>query len=321
MTGDCCECTGCGYWRWEDGARACYGIGCSSRCRVGGDREQRRENSRECSRRAKRATEAAADACVVAVSHAMTESITRDVLDHGMHVLAEKPVAMSSSAARDLAGIASAKGLVAMAAVNRRFYPGLTESLDLARLIGPVYCVTVIAPDSAEPRRIYGTQSAFVCDHWLQMNTIHAIDLLRMVGGEPVSVQGFVERRGRTDDMSIVAAMRFDGGALGAFVLPGGINKPWQMQVAGDGFSITAEPLEAVVIRIGDSAPQSMPTCARKSNFKLGLYEQAYAFTEAVRHRTPLAWPCSDLSDHAQTLALIEQVQSGVLEPASCLRS
>lgn len=249
-------------------------------------------------------------ACVVAVAHELTGEVTRAVIEAGLPVLAEKPVALTSAAIHDLAALAAKRGVVAMAAVNRRFYPGIVTALDVARLIGPVYHLGVIAPDSAEPRRVKGTQSAFVCDHWLQMNTIHAIDLLRMVGGDVVSVCGFRRQQARADHVTLAAALQFKGGVLGTFSMPGGLNTEWELRFGGADYEVVARPFERVLLRVGSNPPRPIPAQPPRSPHKPGLREQACAFVDAVMSGASPAWPASDLSDHAQSMALVERLEA-----------
>src|SRR5207245_2577066 len=124
------------------------------------------------------------DACVVAVSHSANESVTEAVLEAGLPVLAEKPVAFTSAGVERLAELASARGVLAMAAMNRRFYPGVLDGMRSGRYVGGLVGVTLFAPDPVRARRAGGTHAPFVFDAWIIAQTLHAIDLLRMTAGE-----------------------------------------------------------------------------------------------------------------------------------------
>ena len=94
-----------------------------------------------------------AHAAVVAVSHEVNEAITGDVIEAGLHVLAEKPVAFSSAAVEKLAARARARGVIAMAAVNRRYYRAVLAALDEIRFAGKLLGVTAFAPEPVRPHR------------------------------------------------------------------------------------------------------------------------------------------------------------------------
>lgn len=256
------------------------------------------------------AEESGAHACIVAVSHELTEAISRQVIDSGRHVLAEKPVALTSKAIEELASLAMHRDVIALAAVNRRFYPHITQALDYIRLVGEIYHVQVVAPDSPEQRRIQNTHTSTVCDLWFRMNTIHAIDLLRFAGGEVDQILGFGKKQIRNDHTTISASIRFANGAIGTFVNPAGVNSPWELRIAGENCELIAKPLEQSQIRIGNAKPKNNTVVVsnQRGSFKLGLREQANAFIDAIQIGQSY-WPCSDFSDHAKTMSLIEHLQ------------
>ncbi|MBL8868311.1 MAG: Gfo/Idh/MocA family oxidoreductase, partial [Planctomycetaceae bacterium] len=251
-----------------------------------------------------------ANACVVAVSHDMSELVCREIIDAGFHVLAEKPVALSSAEIFELAERAQQRSVVAIAAVNRRFYPGITEAVDALKMLGDIFHVSINAPDNPESRRIEGKHAGFVCDNWIRMNTIHAVDLLRMIGGEVTEMFGFRRVQVRPDHQTISVCLRFECGILGSFVLPGGLNTPWELRMAGEDAEVIAKPLEKVQLKIGNSNSKPLPSNPNNSAsaFKLGLFEQAHAFVDAV-HQGIVSWPCSDFADHAKTMKLIEEIE------------
>jgi predicted dehydrogenase len=164
------------------------------------------------------ADETSPHACVVAVSHLDVERITAAVIRRGLHVLSEKPVALQSSAIRALAEEAEQAGIMAMAAMNRRYFATVLAALDIIRFHGPVLGVTVTAPDPVCAFRAQGAYHPQVYDSWTRLNTIHAIDLLRLVGGEPASISGHGRLEGSTGERSVVASIRFSSGILGSFI-------------------------------------------------------------------------------------------------------
>ncbi len=87
------------------------------------------------------------DAAIVAVPPSSLAAVAREALEHGLHVLVEKPVALDSGSVEELAGLASSRGLVAIAGYLLRFHPltrllagyarggGLTR-VELYRVVG-----------------------------------------------------------------------------------------------------------------------------------------------------------------------------------------
>lgn len=247
-----------------------------------------------------------ATAAVVAASHAESENLVRRCLDLGLHVLAEKPVALDSTATRCLSAQADTAGLVACAAVNRRFYPGLLDGFLRLSTLGPLRHLSLVVSDSPEERRAMGRQPGDVCDRWFIMNTIHAIDLIRMMGGEVVSMTGSL-RRPRIDRESIAAHILTDRGLQVAFSLTGGPNLPWSLRLSGESGTLLAEPLEVAHLRLGKEDASYVLGHPEPSGLKMGLMGQARAFLGAIESRKK-PFPISDFNDHARTIELCEQL-------------
>ncbi len=248
-------------------------------------------------------------ACVVAVSHLENESITSQVIEYGLHVLAEKPVALHSSVVQALAERAQVKKILAMAAMNRRFYPSVFAAIDLILFHGPILGVTAIAPDPVQPYRAQRLYPPEVYDHWMLMNTIHIVDLLRMVGGEVKSVIGDSNSIQSVGEQSTVAVLRFRAGILGSFIAHSGSSGHWELRIHGDGIEAILGPLEQGTIRIGNAAPRPLPSAREVNGLKPGLRQQSCAFVEAIRDLGYLPPPASSLTDHARTLSLVESLQ------------
>lgn len=247
-----------------------------------------------------------ATAAIVAADHMSSESIVELCLSLGLHVLAEKPVTLTSAAAERLASLAAQTGLVACAGVNRRFYPGLLEGFLRLSTLGPMHQLSVVAPDCPEQRRALGRQLPAVCDQWLLMNTIHAIDLVRMLAGEVVSACGTYRHR-RPDHDSIAAHLLTDRGVQVMFSVPGGPNLPWSLRLTGEGGCLIAEPFEIARLSLGRPGDDYPLPAREPAGVKMGLHGQAMAFLNAVESgETP--FPLSSLADHARTLALCERL-------------
>ncbi|MCI0389846.1 MAG: Gfo/Idh/MocA family oxidoreductase, partial [Acidobacteria bacterium] len=63
-----------------------------------------------------------ADAAIVAVPNVYHALVTNSLLNEGMHVLCEKPLAISSSDAREMVSVAEEAGLVIACGLVRRFF-------------------------------------------------------------------------------------------------------------------------------------------------------------------------------------------------------
>src|SRR5262245_18920454 len=76
-----------------------------------------------------------ADAAIVAVPNVFHGIVTKSLLNEGMHVLCEKPLAISSSDAREMVSVAEEAGRVIACGLVRRFF-GSTELVTRALRLG-----------------------------------------------------------------------------------------------------------------------------------------------------------------------------------------
>jgi len=250
------------------------------------------------------------DACVVAVSHMLTEEIVAAVIECGLHVLAEKPVALSSEAIEALAARAKAMNVLAMVGMNRRYYANITSAIESVKFYGQIMGVTLIAPDPVQRFRAMKKYDERVYNNWTRMNTLHAIDLLRLAGGEVASVCSQVAASPDSGERSIVSVVRFESGILGSFISHSACEGPWEMRIHGDGAETVLVPLEGSgTIRIGSSPVRPLMPSPEPLGLKKGLYRQAMAFVDGVSCLGRFSWPASDLADHAKTMRLVELLE------------
>jgi predicted dehydrogenase len=221
--------------------------------------------------------------------------------------LAEKPVAWHSKTIRALASKTKEKRLIGMAAMNRRFYPTVTAALDLVRFYGPVVGVTVMAPDPVRPYHARQHHAPLIYQNWTRTNTIHLIDLLRLIGGEVEAMSGAMHWHEAMGERSMVASMQFDSGTLGSFLSYSCHAGRWELRIHGDGVEAHLTPLEQGTMKIGQEAPFALPKSDAADGLKPGLKQQAMAFVESLQYFGAVLPPASDLLDHACTMELTEQ--------------
>lgn len=98
------------------------------------------------------------DAVIVCTPHKTHYAYARQALEHGKHVLCEKPMALEEGKAEELYALAEKKGLVLLEAIKTAYVPGFQRVLDIvhAGTIGDIRdvesCFTRIFPkdDSRE---------------------------------------------------------------------------------------------------------------------------------------------------------------------------
>ncbi len=172
------------------------------------------------------------DAVVIAVPHPMHDKIAIAAFEAGKHVLVEKPVAVSVSAAQRMNAAAKKAGTVFGVMLNQRTNPlfakarDLVKSGQLGQIKRSVWLVT----------NWYRTQAYYDSGAWratwsgegggvLLNQAPHNLDLWQWICGMPTAITGYCDI-GRhhnietEDDVTIFA--RYENGATGTFIVSTG---------------------------------------------------------------------------------------------------
>lgn len=249
------------------------------------------------------------DAAIVAVAHDHTARLAQQLLESGVPVLVEKPAALTSVEADELAGLAAERGLVGLVAVNRRYYSLISQAVDLVAQRGPIRGVVVEGHERTDDllrTRAIGPDEAA---RWLLLNSVHYLDLLRLVGGDVEAVHAVrvADRIGAGDHLS--ASIRFAGGAVGTYVAHWNSAAVPMLRVFGDEVSVEVRLLPPEDAFASFAYKRRIRLHADEADrvAKPGVLEQDAAFLRAVATGADGApRPASDLADHAATLRLAE---------------
>jgi phosphoglycerate dehydrogenase-like enzyme/predicted dehydrogenase len=134
-------------------------------------------------------------------------------LRNGKHLFVEKPVAPGYVEARELAEVASARGLVAVGGLNRRFVKSLAVVRERAGSAGWRFAEVVFHKPEFRNPVPFGART------WLGANGIHALDaLLFMMGGPPEQLTAQAGESGAAQPSAFSALMRWRDGAQGVFL-------------------------------------------------------------------------------------------------------
>lgn len=250
------------------------------------------------------------DAALVAVPADASPALVGMLLDAGVPVLAEKPVAPSAEQAEELAERARSAGTLASVAVNRRYYSLVLSALAAVRERGPVRGVLVEGHEPLEMLVRSGSVDSGTAARWHLLNSVHFVDLLRLVGGEAERVS-VASSPARGASRAASASVEFDSGVVGTFVAHWNCASPPSMKIYGD--EVTAEvelgqPESAFVRYAGKRRIKLVPDAA-DADAKPGVLDQDTAFLRAVSDgRDVVPFPASDLADHARSLRLTEAI-------------
>ena len=168
------------------------------------------------------------DAVIVAVPHPSHPRVTVAALESGLHVLCEKPIAVSTAEAKCMAEAACRTGKTFALMFNQRtngLYKRMKQLLDSGEL-GPIKRVSWIITDWYRTQRYYDSGSWRAT--WLGegggvlLNQCpHQLDLLQWLCGMPVRVQARCHE-GKWHDIEVeddvTACLEWANGATGTFV-------------------------------------------------------------------------------------------------------
>ena len=134
-------------------------------------------------------------------------------LQKKLHVFVEKPLGVCTFQAESLARLADKNGCITLVGFNRRFIPMMTYARSFITERGKLN--QVVSTFYKKYSAIYYNGS---CDV-IEMDMIHAVDLLRwMAGGEVTAVKSLVGRSNSPIPNIYNALVQFDNGVIGVLL-------------------------------------------------------------------------------------------------------
>ena len=141
-------------------------------------------------------------AAIVATPAHLNAEAALPCLERGIDTLLEKPPGMSLDQTRALKEAAEASGARGMVGWNRRFDPLVLQVREEIESRGPIYQLVGEFHKSMSGFIAGGRFPEIVMDNMLLESPIHAIDLVRHLGGAPVAeVHSFVRRASAYKDV------------------------------------------------------------------------------------------------------------------------
>jgi predicted dehydrogenase len=261
--------------------------------------------------------------CTIPEAHV---DVTLAALDHGCHVLSEKPLADSMDNARRMVAAADKAGKLFAVIQNRRFHPGIRR---LSRFLrsGAIGEITTVNSDFYIGAHFGGFRDHM--EHVLLLDmAIHTLDAARLIAGaDPVAVYckewnpagSWYDR-----DASAVAVFELDNGIVytyrGSWCAEG-MNTSWECdwRVIGQKGSVTwdgGEGFQAqVVVQSGGFRSEyddvEMPSLDPAD--KIGAHAGKIAdFCDCVREsRTPETTASDNIKSLAMVFGAIESASQG----------
>ncbi len=173
------------------------------------------------------------DGVVIATPHSLHFEQIMTCLDHGLHVITEKPMACRVDHAKQIIKQAEKTGKVVMISYQRHFSPAfrLAKKLIAEGKLGKLTFVTALQAQDW----LRGTKGAWrqvpalSCGGQLNDSGSHLVDIILWVTGlQPESVFARINNRGSKVDILSALTLKFKGGAIGTMSVVGDAPGWWE---------------------------------------------------------------------------------------------
>lgn len=220
----------------------------------------------------------------------------------GIPLFLEKPVGLDleeSTAVRDALTVPHMVGL------NRRFYEVIGLGRRMIEQAGGLRAMEIHMPED-----VYSlpdeTYPARLKRQWQFANSVHMIDLFRVMGGEAAAVHRFNDVRDAAD-RGFISVVDFQRGGRGVFNAQWYAPGRWRMALYADGLSLVYQPVEQVIVMRRGEAMQTIGPAGPDGTLKAGLHGQALAFLHLLSTGT-LHPEAADMTEYLRSCTLVDQI-------------
>jgi virulence factor len=241
--------------------------------------------------------ESGVEAAVVATPKQTHYDIVMPLLEHGIHVFCEKPMAMSLGQAEQMVQCAAKNGRVLMIGFNRRYAPVYEWAKKEFSEQRPDVCVAF--------KNRPGTEYRATLE-----NAIHMVDLMRFFCGDCVELTAHAQYTDRDYEDSTAAVMKFDSGAVG-FLLGNRTCGQWmeRVELYGSGKTVMVNCPDDITV-VDNEQEHTRKLTPLHSGWatleeKMGFRQEMAAFLDAV---TGGIEPRTLASDSIKTHILLNRI-------------
>jgi len=230
-----------------------------------------------------------------------------DAIERKKHVYIEKPFGVTADQARQMAAAAERHGVLTMVAFNRRYAPIIVKAKELVSARGPmIQCVSTFYKNYlGQPPYYRGAIDVLACD------AIHAVDMLRFMGGEVVEVASDVQSRKATYANMFNALVRFEDDGVGVLLANWNVGaRRHTFEMHAEGISAYCNPdvgMEVYADNKGESQVITTQAAARSDEFRAyyGFAAENRHFIECVKRG---AKPQTHFGDAQKSMELAEAI-------------
>jgi len=258
------------------------------------------------------------DCFVVVLPPHKIKSVVMQCLRTGKPVLMEKPAGLTSDETLELVQQAEKYNTFGMVGFNRRFYSVLEHGLAALAHSGPLRGAVLEIPEAITDERQRGRYTEWEYDHFMFLNSIHGIDLLRYILGEVVAVHSMVRpnQEFKNRAASFAGTLEHEQGGMSTVLALWDTPSVFHLKIIAEEGSLEFEPLQRgwFVKTRGSKEVVKIPIRPDPvdTHFRTGIYAQDLHFIRAVRQGKTPSIPACLLPDAYKTHLLIEKIFSHV---------
>ena len=226
----------------------------------------------------------------------------------GCHVFVEKPPGLTTGQTTAFAELAEKHDVKTMCGFNRRHIPLLKWAKSEVEDRGALtHCVSTFYKYHTDVQYYHGASTILACD------AIHAVDALRWIGGEVVSVRSLVKSYGANFPTAFNSIMEFESGATGVLLanwMTGTRTHTWELHAAGISAFVDGNG-DGRIYRDNSSDPEvRSATDAANSTANhrsYGFFGEDRHFIDCIQENR---LPTSHFGDAVKTMELLDAIEA-----------
>lgn len=233
--------------------------------------------------------------------------IVIECLNRKLNVFIEKPPGITAEQTRNMARLAEKNGCLTMVGFQRRFCPVIVEARKRVEERGPIIqCVARFMKNTLGAPPYYGGAiDILTCD------AIHAVDILRWMGGEVKKVSSDIENFYAEYDNTFNALLKFESGAVGILLTNWVVGKRiLRVEMHAKGISAFAEPDDKAIIykdnkEEGEILSTKEVAQSDKEYKYAGFFAENRHFIDCIKKGE---LPLTNFSDAVKTMELVDRI-------------
>lgn len=233
--------------------------------------------------------------------------IVIECLNRKLHVFIEKPPGITTEQTKNMARLAEKNKCLTMVGFQRRFCPLIVETRKRVEERGPIIqCLARFVKNTVGAGPYYnGAIDILTCD------AIHAVDMLRWIGGEVKKISSDVENFYAEYDNAFNALLKFENGAVGFLLTNWVVGKRiYSVEMHAKGISAYAEPDDkAVIYKDNEEKGEIISTAEIAGSDQLykyaGFFHEDRHFIDCLKEGKQ---PQTNFSDAVKTMELVDRI-------------